>query len=129
MLPFNEGRPLTRGFLTTRTAGPLLMLVLFAGVPESEPETLPQGASESHSPKREVNFYPLGGEGSWWKMETKCGKTTVTFKETVLISREGNVETSYEPENRRVEIILTEQLVEETNTDANGTNQDLARGE
>ncbi len=30
--------------------------------------------------------------------------------------------------NRRVEIILTEQLVEETNTDADFTDPDLARG-
>ena len=31
-------------------------------------------------------------------------------------------------ENRRVEIILTEQLVDEANADADYTNPDLARG-
>ena len=39
------------------------------------------------------------------------------------------IDTSFAAENRRVEIILTEQLVEENNTDANSTDQDLARGE
>ena len=37
--------------------------------------------------------------------------------------------TDFEPENRRVEIILTEQLVEETNTDSDLTDPDLARGD
>ncbi len=39
------------------------------------------------------------------------------------------IDPNFAAENRRVEIILTEQLVEENNTDANYTNPDLARGE
>ncbi|MCH8824986.1 MAG: flagellar motor protein MotB [Planctomycetes bacterium] len=39
------------------------------------------------------------------------------------------IDPTFAAENRRVEIILTEQLVEENNTDSNYTNQDLARGE
>lgn len=39
------------------------------------------------------------------------------------------IDPTFAAENRRVEIILTEQLVEETNTDADFTDQDLARGE
>ncbi|MFB3139339.1 MAG: hypothetical protein ACE10B_08980, partial [Phycisphaerales bacterium] len=38
------------------------------------------------------------------------------------------VEPTEAAENRRVEIILTEQLVEETNTDADYTDPNLARG-
>ena len=37
-------------------------------------------------------------------------------------------ETAEAAENRRVEIILTEQLVEEANTDADFTDPNLARG-
>ena len=39
------------------------------------------------------------------------------------------IDPTFTAENRRVEIILTEELVEENNTDSNYTDQDLARGE